>query len=1319
MNKRNTAQAMVGGLVLLLGLVVMYGWLARRAELVQLREDTVAMVFNSAICFVLVGVCLIAAVSPLRISRWFPVAGGLFLIALSALELFQHISGLALGLDFPHFHQWMLDGNPNPGRMPSNTALGFFLVGLVLALAPLAMKPIARRLLQSCIVVVALLGIAGLVGQLLQLEHLYGITQTRMAIHTALGFLCVCAGLWSYYRDDRWYNGQRRFTGSEQIVLGGTALLVLVALVVGVAGFAAQQATIEKILSQNLTRTLDTQVAAFNLGIDQLAAKAKLNAGRTRLYTLAQAVKDAPQDQGIRHELALIGDSILASGARAVAIYNGDNQPLLTLGRFSDSSSLSVSLDAYPGTLEWNGALLLRSRLPIVDGQEPLGTIVIEEPLPDIVQQFMKNKLGHPTETRLCVRRQGHLQCFPDQTHEQVYTAKLINLHGHPTPMNLASRGESGIFKGLDFTDVNVIAAYAPLLADGMGLVIKQNTRSLLNPIREQFRWSIPLLLLLVAGGALVLRWQIRPVANRIAESERVAREKELRMRSVIDNVGEGIITLDQEGVITSFNEAACHIFGYSPEEILGRNVTLLMPAEMQAAHTAGMNRFLAGGAPAVIGKKGVELQGLRKDGSIFQMELTVSAIQLDGHYLFVGITRDISERKQVELRLRVAKQQAEQANQAKSDFVANMSHEIRTPMNAVLGMAQLLARTQLSAEQKKYVDMISSSGKSLLGIINDILDFSKIEAGKMELAPAEFALGDLLTSLANLMSINAAHKNLELIISADEKIPAVLWGDSHRLQQILVNLVSNAIKFTDQGEVAVQVSLMPSQPHNEGQDDEVRLQFLVRDTGVGMSDAQLARVFSPFTQADSSTTRKFGGTGLGLTISRRLVELMHGCIYVSSTQGQGSEFAVQIPFRCVAGEPATNSRSELHRLHLLIVEDNPASRNALHAIMQSWGWQVDMVASGSEALTQVREANAHHPYDAILVDWEMPQMDGLVTIASLREIVANPAPPMVLMVNAFGREKILLQEASLAVEQRPSAFLFKPFTASSVYDTLNELIATESAQASGQAASINLQGRVLLVEDNEFNQIVARELLTQAGIKLDIANNGQEATEILRANAKAYDLVLMDVQMPVMDGFAATRVIRNELGLTLPILAMTAGVMEFERDECIASGMDDLIAKPIEADIMLATIARYLPESHQPTVNQPSAIVEKTSQLPSASPKFNIDRLLALSAANSGHMEKTRVFIINLLANTEKSAANLQAYYEQGDWEACARSLHTLRGTLGMVGATDFMAAAQLLENELLAQQSVLSPVVAWQNLHSELQQTLAAAREWLAKEN
>ncbi|MCP2006901.1 response regulator [Duganella violaceipulchra] len=646
-----------------------------------------------------------------------------------------------------------------------------------------------------------------------------------------------------------------------------------------------------------------------------------------------------------------------------------------------------------------------------------------------------------------------------------------------------------------------------------------------------------------------------------LQSAQREAINKELRTRTVMDNIGDGIITINADGVIEAFNHAACGIFGYTPEEAIGANIMRMMPASLRGAHHAGMGRYLAGGLPKVVGKNNVELQGLRKDGTTFVLELSIRALLVEGQHLFVGIVRDVTERKRAERELRLAMEQVQIASAAKDVFVANMSHELRTPMNAVLGMAHLLNTTGLSPEQGRYLEMIRASGQSLLGILNDILDFSKMEAGKIEVHPVRFLLEDVLHSLASIMSVTVGEKNLELCLGVEQDVPRALVGDALRLQQILVNLAGNAIKFTEQGEVSVLVE------RAGGEGAALLLRFTVRDTGIGMNDEQLARLFSPFTQADLSTTRRYGGTGLGLTISKGLIELLGGAIEVRSAVGAGSMFSFTLPMKQAdqAEAPRTGRRR-----HLLVVDDNATSRDFLGKTIEAWNWRCDVVASGAEALALIRSGRV---YDAALVDWQMPGMDGPATMRTLQE---ESGMPVICMVNAYGRSKLVQDMAGVSAP----VFLTKPVTASSLYDAVQTALAhrqEDVADVPALADAKALAGvHVLLVEDNPINQQVAKGILELAGATVTLAEHGEKALQLLRGDLRC-DLVLMDVQMPVMDGFTATRAIRDELRLTLPVIAMTAGVMESEREQCIAAGMDDFIGKPVDVEQMFATIAKHL----------------------------------------------------------------------------------------------------------------------------------------------
>jgi two-component system, sensor histidine kinase and response regulator len=667
-------------------------------------------------------------------------------------------------------------------------------------------------------------------------------------------------------------------------------------------------------------------------------------------------------------------------------------------------------------------------------------------------------------------------------------------------------------------------------------------------------------------------------------------------------------------------------------------------------------------------------------------------------------LLRTNRELRQHEKALQEAKEIAEEASRMKSAFLANMSHEIRTPMNAVIGMAYLALRTELRPKQRDYVEKIHRAAVSLLGIINDILDFSKIEAGKLTIEKTDFSLHDVLSNVAAVTSQRAAEKGLHYAFDIDENVPLHLNGDPLRLGQVLINLITNAVKFTQQGQVTLRCYVVAA---NAG---DIELCFEIKDTGIGMTLEQQAKLFQPFNQGDDSTTRKHGGTGLGLAISRRLVDMMGGTMTLRSEAGIGSTFGFTLRFSlgALTAKALPSLPERMLGCRVLIVDDNPAAREILSRQVESFGLQVGTASNAGDALLAIRNADAGAPYDMVLTDLGMPDMTGIELSHAIVRAGLEHAPKVIL-VTAFGRDDVLRQADSAPI----AAILFKPVDHSLLHDTFVNVLAKDAASPTGPMREPLLPRfdgcRVLLVEDNDINQQIAREMLAAAGLQVDIAANGRIALEkLFAAEPDAYQLVLMDIQMPEMGGHDATRRIRAEHRYAdLPIVAMTAHAMEEEREACTRSGMQDLITKPIIPDDFYQTLTHWLMPASAVTA---SAAAASTEEKPIEIPGFDTADTLERLAGDASLYRRVLELLVPSLSSTMEQLSTALA---SRDHAGIKSVVHSVRGMAANVGAVALAKYATELERALGEQRALPEQMDVFRAM---IEETVRVVEEGLA---
>ncbi len=830
--------------------------------------------------------------------------------------------------------------------------------------------------------------------------------------------------------------------------------------------------------------------------------------------------------------------------------------------------------------------------------------------------------------------------------------------------------------------------------------------------------------------------YESRDVVGRLAAAfNKMTRDLEERMcliensekkyRSLFEASNDAVLILDK-GKIMDCNQETLKMFGCSDSDMTGTLFHHFSSEYQPDEHLSKQDLETKFEQAADGRRQRFYWECARSDKTTFDTEISLSPTTISDTQMVLAVIQDITERKAAEqeianfsktLEKRVeertmelqktqdamlnlvedlntskkclekAQEAAENANRAKGEFLANMSHEIRTPMNAIIGMTYLMSQTSLMPKQTDYLDKIQSSSQSLLGIINDILDFSKIEAGKLDMESVEFSLNDVLDNLANLVSVKASeNKNLEVHFVTALDVPGSLVGDPLRLGQILINLANNALKFTPKGEIVISTDLIKNEK------GRVLLKFSVKDSGIGMTPDQLKTLFQPFTQADSSITRQYGGTGLGLAICSNLVKMMGGQIRTESDPGQGSCFTFTAEFgmgkkkKTKCFEPAPDLRG----MKVLVVDDNFTAQTVFKNMLESFTFEVGLAATGKDGLRALERAAESRPFDLVIMDWRMPEMDGIEASIQIKSHSGLPKIPAIIMVTSYCGGNIMKKAESAGID----GFLVKPVNSSSLFNSIMQIFDKETTRLPDLKSAHNrvvrelgpiLGAHILLVEDNEINQQVACEILEQAGFNVRIADNGEAAVKM--AKEKPFDMVLMDIQMPVMDGYLAAGKIREAKGIDeLPIIAMTAHAMTGDREKSLDAGMNDHITKPIDPDKLFSTLLKWIRPGSS---TSRSRIVKKTVHKQPGQEIGNLSDKPGMSVTvGLSRLGNNKTLYLKIVDKFQRdfihSAEEIEKALEKNDAESAQRLAHSIRGVSGNIGALDVQNAAEDLETAI-----------------------------------
>jgi PAS domain S-box-containing protein len=1281
--------------LVLVGLYVLFGWAFGQETMVRVMPSSVAMGVNAAGMFVVTGLCLFPVDRHhlfSRLQRSLPW----ILVALSCLILMEHALDLGLGVDLPALHSIVKDGNPRPGRVSPNACFAFLTTGIALILLTASNASKFSRATFAVLSGATLItGSTALLGYELGLEEMYRLAQyNRMAAPTAAAITLMGIGLWLRLPKNLSSGVKDLESPDKHVTRVAAIVLTIVTVLTGLVGFSVLKQGFEKSLSDSLLRSTKNFAASFETAINQKMDSANVISTRPALQSYLLRINAEPKSHEAHDLIVGVAKSFLTKGLSGIRVVNAKGEDLVALGTMArEGAMVSIPLkgSAKQAVLLWNDGFILWIETPIVHEGQVIGKVVVEQQMTALTKMLVDAQEGSESiDMLICGRDQNDALCFPSRFYTTSYRIPMYKDGVPNLAIPRALLSQQGVLKVRDLRGVPVLAGYAPVGNLGLGMVVKTDSFEFYTPIRERLNLLAGLLFCMIVLATLILRSQIQPLARRMHQDQQ-------RMRVIIDSAHEAFIEMDKIGQITDWNIEAEHTFGWTREEALGQDLAnLIIPSAMREAHRQGMARYMEVGEGPVLGKR-IELVALHRNGTHFSIEITISALKENNEYRFTAFLHDITDRKQTESDLLAAKLQAETANLAKGTFLANMSHEIRTPMNAVLGMLQLVQKTELNARQQDYVSKSQSAAKSLLGLLNDILDFSKMDAGKLQLDRHAFEIEELMRDLAVVLSGIEGNTDVEVIFEIDPQLPPVLWGDRLRLQQIFINLAGNAVKFTQHGQVVIRLTQLARAAN------KLTLRVEIIDTGIGMSPEQQTRIFDGFTQAEASTTRRFGGTGLGLVISQRLVALMGGNLSVESALGNGSRFWFDITLPVESVSAARMVPTDLPQdLRVLVVEDNALSREILTKTLETMGWTVDAVSDGETGVRKVRHAQTlEAPYDVVLMDWRMPGMDGLDAATTIQQSLPGSKLPIIIMVTAFGRD--VLAEAAALPHPPFIDFLTKPVTSQQLVTAIQRALVGQSLQMrqvpAMSAAIQRLHGvRILLVEDNALNRQIATELLQAEGAHIEVAEGGLKGVSMATARANAYDAIIMDVQMPDLDGLEATRRIRAHAhSFQLPILAMTANASSADRSDCLAAGMNDHVAKPIDIEVVVARVLSLLgPATHG--VHAQSTALDVSAAIALLEPQEVILRRLGQK------LEVFHMALSGFKAECLRAIAELRIQVEANNLAQAGAAMHALKGVASTLGAVTLAKLAADLEQRAKTEKGIDAGVLFSEQVVAEL---------------